>query len=155
HPFPGVTVVDVDEYGQQVLTATVTFDPTHGVLIGGFTQTDPGRYAFSGTPADVTSALRGLVYDPIENRIIVPTSENTTFTLSVDDHFVTQPVTNSATTVTVTAVNDPPTISGTHSNITVYHHWSVKPFASATIGEVDDSTLQALTIKVTVDNATH
>src|SRR5262249_52319971 len=111
--------------------------------------------SFSGTPAQVTTALRGLVYNPIENRIIVPTSENTTFTLSVDDHFVSQPVTDSATTVTVMAVNDPPTISGTLSNITVYHRWSVKPFAGVNITEVDDSTLQALTITVSLDNATH
>ncbi len=103
----------------------------------------------------MTTALRGLIYDPIENRIIVPTSENTTFIISVDDHFVSQPVTNSATTVTVVAVNDPPIISGTLSNITVYHRWSVKPFASVTITEVDDSTLQPLTITVRLDDATH
>src|SRR5204863_7688738 len=61
----------------------------------------------------------------------------------------------SPTTVTVVAVNDPPIISGTHSNITVYHRWSVKPFAGVKITEADDSTLQALTVTVTLDNTTH
>jgi len=155
HPFANVTIGDVDDHGLQPLTATVTFDPTHGLLLGAFALTAPGTYSFSGRPAEVTTALRGLVYDPIENRIIVPTSESTTFILSLDDHFVSQSVTNSETTVTVVAVNDPPTISGTLSNITVYHRWSVKPFAGVTIGDVDDSTLQPLTITVSLDDATH
>jgi len=86
--------------------------------------------------------LRGLIYNPIENRITVPTSEITPFTISANDCLRCLPVTDSTTTLTVVAVNDPPIISGTVSNQTVYQNGSLRPFSGVTITAVDDLTLQ-------------
>ena len=152
--FPTVTIGEVDAQGLQPLLVTVSLNQARGVItnLGSFTQTGPGTYQFSGIAAAATTALRALVYDPIENRITVPTSEITTFTISVTDGIVSQPVQDSQTVLTVIAVNDPPIISGTVSNQTVYHRLSLKPFAGVTITEVDDLTLQPLVITVSLDN---
>src|SRR5439155_14813053 len=53
-PFASVTIGDVDEQGQQVLTVKVVIDdPIKGVLLnlGGFVQAPSGTYTFTGTPA--------------------------------------------------------------------------------------------------------
>lgn len=157
-PFASVTLVDVDDYGFQPLTVAVSLDdPAKGLLLnlGGFIQGPAGIYTFRGTPAAATAALRQLVFDPTENRIIVPTTEITRFTLRVDDGYVTSPITDDATTVAVTAVNDPPVIAGTMAGQTVYHRLSLRPFAGVLLTEVDDSTRQPLTVTVRIGNPTN
>ncbi len=157
-PFSSVTIGDVDEHGLQILTVRVLLDnPAKGVLVnlGGFTLSSPGTYVMQGTPTNITTALRGLVFDPTENRITVPTSEITRFTITADDGYVLSPVTNNATTVNVTAVNDAPVISGTLAGQRVYAHLTIRPFVSVLITEIDDLTLQPLLVRVTLDQPTH
>ncbi len=157
-PFLGVTLVDVDEYGVQPLTVTVSLDvAAKGLLqnLAGFVAGPAGTYTFQGTPAAATAAIRELVFDPAENRITVPTTEITRFTIRVNDGYVTSPVTDDSTTVAVTAVNDPPVIAGTVAGQTVYHRLSLRPFAGVLITEVDDLTLQPLRVTVTLSDATH
>ncbi|HMP96253.1 MAG TPA: Ig-like domain-containing protein [Kiritimatiellia bacterium] len=151
-PFLGVTIVEVDEQYQELVDVLVSLDdPAKGVLagLGLFTDLGGGQYALIGvTGANATLALRALIFVPTENRIPVPTSENTVLTISVTDN-KSPPVIDSQTVVTVTAVNDSPVISGTLAGQEYYYKNTIQPFTTVTIGEVDDLALQPLTVTVT------
>ena len=131
-------------------------NPVKGRLtsLGSFVETAPGTYLFRDTGSNVTAAIRQLVFVPTENRITVPTTESTTFTISLNDGFIPSPVVNSATVIPVTAVNDAPVISGTMP-IRVYSRATVKPLYGAVITEVDDLRQQRLSVTVTLSDATH
>src|SRR5207244_2355711 len=115
----------------------------------------PGTYTLYGLGSNITAALHGLIFVPVENRITVPTTETTHFTISADDGYVTSPVLDTTTTFDVTATNDPPVINGTLANQRVYDRLTIRPFAGVTITEVDDLTLQPLKIMVSRDQPTH
>ena len=121
--------------------------------LGNFTQTAPGVFFYYGTPTNITTSLRGMIYVPVPNHIPVPTTVTTHLTLSADDGYVASPVTN-LTSVAVTAVNDAAVISGTVAGQIVYNRSSIRPFVSAKITEVDNDTLQPLRVTVTLDSAT-
>ena len=157
-PFPTSFITDVDEWGGEPLVVHVQIDdPVKGELtnLGIFTEIAPGLYAVSNvTPATVSAAVQGLIYVPVENRITVGTIEDAVFTVSVWDPYVPAPVTD-IMTVRVTPVNDPPVISGTVAGQTVYEHSQLNPFFGVTITEIDDLTLQPLTVNVSIDDPTH
>ncbi|HSH15260.1 MAG TPA: Ig-like domain-containing protein, partial [Verrucomicrobiae bacterium] len=107
HPFSGVTIVDVDDQGQEPVWLTITLDDaTHGILVslGGFIDQGNGIYTLgvSGngvTPAAATAALRQLEFLPTtDGRVSPGVSEMTRFTLQVEDGLAA-PVTDSVTTV--------------------------------------------------------
>ena len=154
-PFSTIGLTDLDEYGLQLQTVRILMDHVDNATLqnlGGFTQTLPGSFVMSGTPAAIVTALRNIVFAPVLNHIPVPTTMTTHLTLSADDGYVLSPVTN-LTTVDVTAVNDSPVISGTVAGQTVYNRGSIKPFAGVLINEVDNDRTQALRVTVTLDNA--
>ncbi|HSP41938.1 MAG TPA: Ig-like domain-containing protein [Luteolibacter sp.] len=112
-PFVNASITDLDEAGNQLQTVTVSFDAAYGTIVApGMIRISAGVYRRSGTPAQVTSSLRGIVFTPFENLIdyIDPGQADVVFNLSIDDGYVPAPVTH-ATTVTVTPVNDAPVIS--------------------------------------------
>jgi len=151
-PFANVRIHDVDNQGTELLTVTVIIDRiAKGVLtnLGGFVESPTGTYTKTGTPTNVTAATRALVFVPVENRIIVPTIENTVFTILAGDTHV---ITTNSVTQPVQAVNDPPVISGMVAGLRVYHRATLRPFYKGLITEVDDSTTQALVVRVTLDN---
>ncbi len=156
-PFTNVTIGDLDEHGLQNLTTRISFNGASGVLtnLSGFTLVSTGIYSFDGMGAAVTTAIRNLRFVPFENRIPVPTTEITTFAISVNDGYVASPVVNNLTTVEVAAANDAPTISGTIAGLKVYQYSSIRLFAGVTIRDVDDLTLQPLQVTVTLNNPTH
>lgn len=151
-PFADATVVEFDEQRLQLVKLTVTYPPGRGVLGGGFTVVAPGVLEFRGTAAEVTAALRGLVFTPVENRIAVGTTEDTRFTVNLDDGFVATPVVVDTAVVTVTPVNDPPVITGTVSGQNLYQHSSLRPFVGVNVTDVDDLGLQHQQVTVTIDN---
>ncbi len=153
-PFTTVTLGDLDEDNQQVQTVTVTLDHLDNqtlTQLGGFTQNPVGTFTLQGTPAIVTAALRNLLLVPTPNHIPVPTTVPTHLLLSVSDAYVLAPVTN-VTTVSITASNDAPGISGTVAGQTVYSHGSIKPFAGALLTEVDNDRTQAIRVTVILDS---
>ncbi|WP_160164644.1 Ig-like domain-containing protein [Pedosphaera parvula] len=155
-PFANVTISDLDEYGLQPLTVSVAMDnAVKGSLqsLGGFVNAGPGFYTYHGVGSNITTAIRGLVFVPTQNRITVPTTEAAVFTITVDDGYVVQPVVNASSVVNVTAADDAPTIAGTVAGQTVYQRSSIKPFAGVVIGDLDDFQLQPLKVTVTLDNA--
>ncbi|MGZ4961054.1 MAG: Ig-like domain-containing protein [Limisphaerales bacterium] len=157
-PFGAVTIGDVDDYGLQTLTVTITLDnASKGRLVnlGGFLNVAPGTYTLQSTGPAITAAIRGLVFVPTPNRISVPTTEATTITITANDGFVASPVVDANTIVNVTAADDAPTITGTLSNQKVYDHSTLAPFAAVTIADVDDLGAQPLAVTVTLDLPTH
>jgi len=157
-PFSSSFITDVDEWGVEPLTVNIRIDdPIKGKLInlGIFTKIAPGEYAVSNvSPAVVSSAIQTLVFVPVENRITVGTIEDTVFTISVWDPYVTSPIRHTMT-VRVTPINDTSIISGTVAGQTVYEYSQLKPFFGVTITEIDDLTLQPLTVDVLIDDSTH
>jgi VCBS repeat-containing protein len=109
-PFGNASITDLDEAGNQLQTVTVSFNETFGTIVApGMIRISSGTYRRSGTPAQVTASLRGIVFTPYENFIdyIDPGQADVVFNLAIDDGYVPAPVTH-ATTVTVTPVNDSP-----------------------------------------------
>ncbi len=157
-PFTTVSITDADEYGLQTLAVTVSLDnAAKGVLqnLGAFISLAPGSYTMIGSPSNITAALKGLVFVPTANRIPVPNSEVTTFTISANDGYVASPVTDSTTTVNVTSVNDAPTITGTLSGQKVFDLLSLRPFAGVTVADVDNLGAQPLSATVSLDQSSH
>lgn len=114
NPYDQVDVADVDEAGAQEVTAVVTFvgeEPgAPGTLyISDVLQAVP--YTITGTPTEVTAALKLLEFRPDPIRNAVGENENVTFTLTVTDE-VGASVTNTSRIVTVDAVNGAPQING-------------------------------------------
>ncbi len=152
-PFANATVVEFDEQRQQLVTLTITYPAGQGVLGGGFTVLSPGVLRFQGTAAQVTAALRALVFTPVPNRIPIGQTENTAFTLSLDDGFVASPVIIAPAVTTVTPVNDLPVITGTVAAQKLYQFSSLRPFAGVNITDIDNLGAQPQTFEVRIDNA--
>jgi hypothetical protein len=151
-PFSGFTIADAD--AAQTLTMTVALDTAaRGALsnLGGGTYDGfTGIYSFTGTAAQAQVAIRALVFTPTANRVSVSSTETTTFAVSVNDG-IASTVTNNATTVVTTSVNDAPTIGGVTAVTNVNDNATVTPFSAVTIADVDPAQTQTLT--VTLDTA--
>jgi hypothetical protein len=103
-PFAGVTIGDADNPAQTLVVDVQLDDAAKGVLtnLGGFSDLGGGLYRYTGTAGAVTTAIRGLVFDPTDDRVAPGSSETTTFTLTVDDG-VAAPVVDATTTVIATS----------------------------------------------------
>ncbi|MCC5979859.1 MAG: putative Ig domain-containing protein, partial [Salinarimonas sp.] len=147
-PFAAATVVDVD--GPTVpLTVTVSLDDAaKGSLsnLGGFVDQGDGSYVFDGVQADAQTALRGLLYTPVENRVAPGETETTTITVVVDDGEATD---QAQTQIVITSVNDPATLTGIDATLSQNDNVTSTPFASALVENPDVD--QPLTLRVTID----
>ncbi len=153
HPFANATVLDVDDQQRQHVTVRVTWPEGQGSLAGGFTFVSPGVIEFTGRPSEVTSALRGLVFTPVNNRIPVGTTELTFFGVTLDDGFVSAPVVIDGNSTTVTPVNDPPVLTGTAGGQMVQKAFTLQPFTGTNITDPDNLAGQTLQVSVQIDNA--
>ena len=159
-PFSTVTFADVDNLvavppSPQLLTVRVVMDNLDkGNLqnLGGFTQVSNGVFQLTGIAPTVTTALRGILFVPVEHHIPVPTTAQIHFAISADDTFMALPTTNRAA-VNVTSVNDTPTIAGTVAGQTVYNRATIKPFSGVLVTELDNDRLQVLRTTITLDSA--
>ncbi len=152
-PFANATVIEYDDQRAQPVRLTITYPYEHGTLTGDFTEISPGVLEFYGTAAQITAALRALVFTPFIDRITVGTTENTGFVVSMDDGFVTTPVVVDSAVTVVTPVDDPPAITGTVAGQKLYQYSTLRPFAGVNITDVDDLALQPLTVSVRIDQA--
>lgn len=146
-PFPASTFVEIDDLTVQPLEVIITFPGDRGFFTGAFTEVSPGVIKFNGTAAQATTAIRGLVYTPVENRITVGTTEDTVFSVSIDDGFTTVPVVVETGVMTVTPINDAPVLTGTGPRAT-NDKTPIAPFPAVTLTEVDDLTIQPLEVTV-------
>ncbi|MFK8110994.1 MAG: DUF2341 domain-containing protein, partial [Rubripirellula sp.] len=115
-PFSAVTITDAED-DQVTVVVTLSGGDANGqftaasLLSSGFVKhtVNAGEYTLSaGTVADAQSAIRQLVFDPVENQVAVGSTVSTTMTITVDDGL---PTVNNGTTVVAASVNDAPTIS--------------------------------------------
>jgi len=153
HPFANATVIEFDEQRLQLVRVRVSYPDGHGVLSGDFTRISPDVIEFYGTAAEVTAAMRALLFTPYPNRITVGQTEDTRFTVSLDDDIVAVPVVVDSAVSVVTPVNDAPVITGTVANQKLYQFSTLRPFAGVDITDIDDLGLQTLSVAVQIDNA--
>src|SRR5262249_26326421 len=85
-------------------------------LGGGSYVAATGVYTFTGSAAAATTALQGLVFTPTNNQVAPGGTVITSFTVKADDGL--QNVSDPTTKVTVTSVNDAPTLSGSDPALT-------------------------------------
>jgi hypothetical protein len=154
-PFSALTFSDVDLPGQ-TFTLTIALDTaakgeftSASLSANGFTSPSAGTYTRTGTPSQLQTAIRALVYNPSDNRVAVNSTETTTFTVTMADGLLAD-VVNSTTTVVSTSVNVAPTIGGVSAGQTVLDNTTILPFANVTIGDEDNNTLD---VTVTIDLA--
>ncbi|MEL6107551.1 MAG: DUF4347 domain-containing protein, partial [Planctomycetota bacterium] len=111
-PFSTVTLNDAESDNVSVVIQLSDGDDngafTAGSL-GGFTKTGVGEYTLASTTlAAAQSALRGLVFDPTENQVIVASQVSTTFTLNISD--ATDTLVDGNSSVSALSINDAPTL---------------------------------------------
>ncbi|MBI2929819.1 MAG: tandem-95 repeat protein [Verrucomicrobia bacterium] len=88
-PFAGISIQDDDDPPSVTVTVSLD-DPAKGTLanLGGFVEQPPdsGVFKFTGTPADATTALAGLQFEPAPDFLFPPNAPGgTTFTLKAVD----------------------------------------------------------------------
>lgn len=157
-PFLQVTITEVDEQLMEAIDVTVALDDgAKGSFRNqdGFVQVAPGVYTLTNvTAAQATARVRDLIFEPTENRITVPESEETLFTITVTDN-KSAPVVDTNSIVTVYSVNDAPLILGARADQVMYQRVPIHLFSSVSIVEVDDLTLQPLEVTITLDEPTN
>jgi plastocyanin len=145
-----VTINDNDNAAEQ-MTVTVTQDVTANgsfTTLAGFTNNGGGVYTFTGTRAQATTALRGLVFTPTNHQVVPGQTVTTGFTIQVNDGLT---ATDTTTTVIATAINNPPTITGTIAGQQVNDNATIAPFTTTVINDPDNAAEQ-MTVTVTQSN---
>lgn len=157
-PFLQVTITEVDQQLMEPIDVMVALDDgAKGSFRNqdGFVLTAPGVYTLTNvTAAHATARVRDLIFEPTENRITVPESEETLFTITVTDN-KSAPIVDTNSIVTVDSVNDAPLILGTRADQVAYQRTPIHLFSSVFIVEVDDLTVQPLAVTITLDDPTH
>ena len=147
-PFSGVTVSDL--VAGQTITVTLTqsslLNGTLSNLSGGSYDPTHGIYTVTGTTAAVTAALDGLTFTPMEYQVAPGQTVSTVFNLSATDGVMTS--TAVATTVDITALNDPPSISGVATLVEGYWNVPLNPFPTATVTDPDLGATETVTFAV-------
>ncbi|MEO1524421.1 MAG: DUF4347 domain-containing protein [Planctomycetota bacterium] len=112
-PFGSITLSDAESDNVSVVIRLSNGDD-NGVFtagsLGGFTKTGVGEYSLATTTiAAAQSALRGLVFDPTENQVVVASQVTTVFTLEISD--ATDTLTDANSSVSAMSINDAPTLN--------------------------------------------
>jgi len=148
-PLAGVTVSDLNPGQTEAVTLTLS-SPLNGTLSnlsGGTYDAVHGVYTVTGNAAAVTAALDALVFTPTMNQVAPGQNVATVFNLSATDGLMFS--TAAATTVNITALNDPPVISGVGGAL-VEGYWNVplNPFASGAITDPDVGATETVTFRL-------
>src|SRR5690606_35595 len=125
----------VDNGGNQPLSVTVRLANTNGGFFGvgssGFWSNNL-VYTYTNSPANVTAAVRQLIFNPTPNYLPVGAKDTNQFTLAVTDNYVTR--TNNAIRVIATSINDAPVIDGADTaHQPVQTGTSIQPFSFVTL----------------------
>jgi plastocyanin len=144
-PFYAVVIGDVNG-GAQTETLTVTMgttangsfsDGVGGVISG-------GTFTATGGLATVQIDLQDLVFTPTAHQVAPGGTVTTGFTIALSDTSLTS--TSLAASITATAANDTPTISGALAGQTIVNDGTILPFASIGITDPAFGALETLTI---------
>ena len=154
-PFSGVTISDPDNSAEPA-SITVTIDnPANGQFTAASTtgwtvDVVAGTYTFSGTRAELQTALQALVFQPTNHQVLPGNTVTSHFTIALTDG--TNSASDGGTSVIATAFNNPPTIVGGVANQAVNDNATISPFSGVTISDPDLSGEPA-TVTVTLNNA--
>ena len=147
HPFSDVAVSDVDLGQTETVMVTLSSAETGALsnLGSGSYDATTGVYTVTGTDAAVTAAVDSLVFTPTAHEVPPGDSVGTTFTITATDT-AGGTASNATTSVTATAVNDPPVIAGTVGGQTTTDGAAVSPFTGVSIGDVDIGQTETVTV---------
>ena len=140
-PFNTVLIADVDEGGQQIVSANLTLDvaakgafSTNSLVASGFTNAG-GGYTLTGSAASLTAAIRQLVFVPTPNRVAVGLTETTVFTILLNDAHGGI-VANSSTAVRVASVSGMPVVNvPTPQPVSIPVSTNILPFQAVTVSD--------------------
>ena len=146
-PLSGLSVSDVDVGQTETVTVTLS-SPVNGTLSdvdGGSFDNVTGVYSITGTDSTVTTALEALVFTPTAHQVAPAGTVTTGFTIQVTDT-AGGTSSNSTTTVTATAVNDPPVITGAVAGQTTTDETTIKPLSGLSVSDVDVGQTETVTV---------
>ncbi len=134
-PFSSVTLAD-NEDDNVSLTITLDDNAKGTLSATGLTGTGPYTIA-SGSISSVQAILQAVVFNPADNRVVVGSTETTTFSLVANDSH-SNSLTDSTTTVISTSINDNPTIATLPTDITVTEETAGNvDLSAATLSDAD------------------
>ena len=122
--FAAVGITDIDNGGNQSVTATVSMDQGEGAL--GTFRNYPLPFSISGPVSQVTTELRAVLFDPFPNQRPVGSSDSFGLTVTVADSGNASAATT--TNIVVRSVNDPPAVTATVNPSVVDDNRDVVPF---------------------------
>lgn len=136
-PLTTANITDLDTNDSITLTVSVT-NTANGAFAGlsGFTNEGGGVYTLTSTnKTTLSNAVKGITFDPVNNRIKPGTTSNSTITALVNDGDTTDSVTR---TIRVTSINDLPAVSaGTTVAMGDNETETIFLTAGSTISDVD------------------
>ena len=146
-PFATVSIADSNpDQTEQVVV--LLSNPAHGKLSGLNPTGTPGRYTITGTPTEVTSALRAAVFTPTVNEAPPGETVTTGFTIRAIDT-VRAVARDTTTSVNATSIANPPTITHSAQDRGVAGQAADTPFGGIVIGDQDVGTMQTVTVALT------
>ena len=144
-PFFAATINDPKIGQTETVTVTLS-NAASGTLLnlsgGNFTD---GVYTVTGTAAQVTTALDGLVFQPTDHQVPPGQTVTTTFTIADTDTFGAT-ATDSTTSVVATAVAVPIAIIGTQADQAATDRSTINPFADVTIADPNAGQTETVTL---------
>ncbi|MFA5215393.1 DUF4347 domain-containing protein [Sulfuricurvum sp.] len=111
-PFSAMTFTEANNVTVQITLDTAAKGSF--TTLNGFTNAGGGVYTYTGTVANATTAIQGLVFTPTANRVAPGSSETTTFTVLTTDA-AGNSATDAATTVISASINDAPVLNAAAS----------------------------------------
>ena len=149
-PFAAASLTDPNEGGSQMQSLTVQLsDPAHGRLTGlgsGTYDAAAGLFSLSGTPAAITTALRGLRFTPGVHLGPAGSTIETQLTVSVVDSAGGQA--QATARVAAHTANAPPVLTGSWANQETTTRIAVSPFAGLVLSDPDPNQTSVLTIRM-------
>ncbi len=144
-PFSAVTITDPKSGQTETVTVTLS-NAANGTLLnlagGNFSD---GVYTDTGTAAQVTTALDGLVFQPTDHQVPPGQTVTTTFTIQDTDTFGAT-ATDSTTSVVATAVAAPIAIIGTEADQAATDRSTINPFLNVLISDPNAGQTETVTL---------
>ncbi len=143
--FPTLMVTDPDFGATEAVTISLS-NAANGSLSGaGLTAKGNGVYTLAAASAGfISSELDGLIFTPTAHQVAPGSTVTTGITLTVSNDG--GPAVTSASSISVTAVNDTPSITGVKTGQTTTDEASLKPLAGVTIADPDTGVTETVTI---------
>ena len=140
NPFAQATISDA----VATETVTISYPGANGAFSGGGFSGSAGGYSFTGTPAQVTAALRAVTFTPAANQVTPGQSVTSTFSLAIVPSAGAR--TDTSFSVSATSVNDAPVIGGVLTSVAVQAGYGVRPFAALSLADPDPGQTHTVTV---------